>query len=82
MNENHIESLIMLGSCRMSQCRFEEAEAALVKAAQLINKMKCMCLFSWFDFSIVEQPEYLPNYDSREFLAKMILELPNDQTYV
>ncbi|KAK8798694.1 hypothetical protein WA158_007778 [Blastocystis sp. Blastoise] len=68
VNPNHIETLILLGSCRMSQCREEEAEEACMRATEAINKCK------------EDTPELLPAYDSRFFLAKMLLEIPDDNT--
>ena len=59
----------MLASCRMSQCRFDEAEQILMHVSEIIA-------------AIDTTTDYLPAFDVRLFAGKMLLELDNDDSCV
>lgn len=59
----------MLASCRMSQCRFDDAEQILMHVSEIIA-------------AIDTTTDFLPAYDVRLFAGKMLLELDNDDSCV
>ena len=59
----------MLASCRMSQCRFDDAEQILMHVSEIIA-------------AIDTTTDFLPANDVRLFAGKMLLELDNDDSCV
>ena len=69
ISPDNIDGLVMLASCRMSQCRFDEAEQILMHVSEIIA-------------AIDTTTDYLPAFDVRLFAGKMLLELDNDDSCV
>ena len=67
ISPDNIDGLVMLASCRMSQCRFDEAEQILMHVSEIIA-------------AIDTTTDYLPAFDVRLFAGKMLLELDNDDS--
>ena len=66
---DNVDGLVMLASCRMSQCRFDDAEQILMHVSEIIA-------------GIDTTTDFLPAYDVRLFAGKMLLELDNDDSCV
>lgn len=64
---DNVDGLVMLASCRMSQCRFDDAEQILMHVSEIIA-------------AIDTTTDFLPAYDVRLFAGKMLLELDNDDS--
>ena len=69
----------MLASCRMSQCRFDEAESILMRVNEIIASIGSLASSLG---PADTTNDMLPAYDVRLFAGKMLLELDNDDSCV